>query len=109
MPHAPAKDGVREQADPVQLDQDGRVPEVEQPVRDGLCTYRPCVARRVRRKDSDHELVERDDHPANATNPTVQPLTSRVAIAPPFRVASRLGASRRDRRTAGPPDFIPSA
>ena len=36
VPDPGAKDGVRQQADPVQLDQYGRVPDVEKPARDGL-------------------------------------------------------------------------
>jgi hypothetical protein len=98
VPHPGTKDGVRQQADPVQLDQDGCVPDEEEPARDGLCTH-PGISRRVRRESRDHEHVERDERiaqtgwygmkkklPANAANPTVQPLTSRVAIAPPFLI-----------------------
>ena len=54
VPHPVPKDGVRQQADPVQLDQDGRVPDVEQPARDGLYT-RPGISRRVRRESRDDE------------------------------------------------------
>jgi hypothetical protein len=36
VPHPLAKNGVRQQPDPVQLDQYGRVPDVEKPARYGL-------------------------------------------------------------------------
>ena len=38
VPHPRAQDGVGQQADPVQLDQDGRVPDVEKPT----ATFRRC-------------------------------------------------------------------
>ena len=46
VPHPGAKDGVGQQADPVQLDQDGRVSDVEDPAGDGfLWCHRSSVRR----------------------------------------------------------------
>ena len=43
VPHPRPKDGVGQQADPVQLDQHGPVPDVEKPARDGYAPIR-CMS-----------------------------------------------------------------
>ena len=58
MPHPVSKDGIRHQANPVHLDQDSRVSDVDAPARDGL--EPPGVARRVRRERSNHKHGQRD-------------------------------------------------